>query len=471
MNLSQFLLALRARYKIVALVLVITVITTIIISLVLPKSYVGSTSLVVNYKGVDAITGLTMPAQLMPGYLSTQVDIIKSRAVALRAVDQLKLADNPAVIAQFRDETDGQGTVRDWLADLLLDKLDVLPSRESSVLTIVFKGADPQFVAAVANAFANAYLQTSVLLKTEPAQQASGYMTNQTKLLRDRYEAAQSKLSAYQQQHAIYNADNRLDVETARLNDLSSQLVVAQGQAMEATARRRQTQGEGAASPDVLNNSLIQNLKASLALAEAKLADTAQRLAPNHPQYQAAQSEVDKLRASLNEQIKVTSSGVVGNAEILQRREAELRQALAEQKAKVLALNTARDEFTVLSNEAENARRAYELAAQRYNQTSLEGQSNQTDVAILTPATAPIKPAGPKVLLNTALALVVGTMVGVGIALVLELRDRRVRSADELITRFELPLLGVIDKPRAVKRRRRLALPSATDGGARPAQA
>jgi uncharacterized protein involved in exopolysaccharide biosynthesis len=105
MNISQLLLALRARYKIVLLILAVTVITTVVISKMMPKTYSASTALVVNYKGVDAVTGLSAPSQLMPGYIATQVDIIKSRGVALKVVDALKLADNPEVQQQFAAAT------------------------------------------------------------------------------------------------------------------------------------------------------------------------------------------------------------------------------------------------------------------------------------------------------------------------------------------------------------------------------
>jgi succinoglycan biosynthesis transport protein ExoP len=472
MNLSQLLLALRARYKIVLLTLLITVAATIAISAMLPKTYIGNTSMVVNYKGVDPVTGLTLPAQMMPGYIATQADIIKSRGVALKVVDSLKLADNAKVQEQFNAATGGQGTVRDWLADLLLNKVDVVPARESSVLTISFKGNDPQFVAAVANAFASAYLQFSVQLKTEPVQQATGYITSQIKLLREQYEQAQSRLSKYQKENNIYSADNRLDIETARLNELSSQLVAAQAQTIEAVSRENQTKSGSAASPDVMNNGLIQSLKSNLAVAEAKFADTSQRLSRNHPQYIAAKSEVDKMRSTLNEQIAAASSSVAGNARIFQQREAELRAALTEQKAKIQGLNGARDEFNVLSNEAENARRGYEMASQRYNQTSLEGQSKQADIAVLTAATAPLSPSGPRVLLNTAMALVVGTILGVGAALALELLDQRVRSAGQLTQAFELPVLGVIAKSRIVQHKRSYpTLPHPGDGSPKAAQA
>lgn len=464
MNLSQLLLALRARYKIVLLTLGVTVVAALAISLILPKNYVAGVSMVVNYKGVDPVTGLSAPAQLMPGYIATQVDIIKSKSVALKVVDDLKLASIPAVQEQFKDATDGRGTLRDWLADLLLQKVDVVPARESSVLTINFRGNDPQFVSAVANAFANAYLDMSVQLKTNPVQQASGYITTQIKGLRDQYEAAQARLSKYQQENNIFSADNRLDVETARMNELSSQLVGVQSQNMDASSRRRQVEGNASHSPDVMNNPLIQGLKNSLSLAEAKFADTSQRLAPNHPQYISAKSEVDKLRSNLEEQIRVASNSVAATADITQRRESELRAALAAQKVKVQALNGARDEFSVLTNEMENARRAYEMATQRLNQTSLEGQSKQADIAVLTAATPPLEPAGPRVLLNTLLAIVVGTILGLGIVLILELLDQRIRSALHLSEAFGLPVLGVIQKPRVVSKKKKTSKSPGDDG-------
>lgn len=453
MSLTQFLLALRARYKIVFLILLLTVAAAAGVSSILPKSYVATSSLVVNYKGVDPVTGLSLPAQLMPGYIATQVDIIKSKGLALKVVDDLKLTEKPQLQKKYK-EAEGGEPIRDWIADLLVSKLGVVPARDSSVLNISFKGEDPHYVAAVANGFAAAYLQFSVQLKTEPAQQASGYINTQIQSLREQFEQAQNKLSEYQKKHNIYNADNRVDVETTRLNDLSTQLVQVQGLAMEAASRQRQVQGNASESPDVQNNVLIQTLQSNLAAAEAKFGDTSKRYSANHPQYIAAKSEVDKMRANLDEQIRATSAGIVSNARIYQQREAELRSALNAQKSKVLALNSARDEFNLLTNEVDNARRAYEAATLRFNQTSLEGKSKQADNALLTAATVPNKPSSPKMLINVLIAAVAGLILGIGAALVIELLDQRVRSAGNLGELFGLPVLGVIEKSRGRIRKR-----------------
>jgi chain length determinant protein EpsF len=360
-------------------------------------------------------------------------------------VDALHLSASPTVAQQFQDATEGRGNVRDWLADLLLKKLEIVPSRESSVVEISFKGADPGFAAAVSNAFADEYQKITVQLKTDPAKKASSYFNEQTKQLRDNLEAAQARLSKYQQEKGIVSLDNnRYDVELARLNDLSSQLVVAQGAAMEANSRQRMA-GRGGASPDVANNAVVQNLRVSLATAEARLADTSSRFGRNHPQYQAARAEADKLRAELNATMGQISQSVGNNAVVLRQREAELSAAVAAQKTRVLELNRARDELGPLLKELETAQRAYDAASQRFSQTRIEAQSEQSDVSVLNPAVAPTEPSGPRVLLNTLIAFLLGTVLGVGLALLLELLNRPVRSSSDLKDMLGIPVLGTIE--------------------------
>ncbi|WP_374357574.1 chain length determinant protein EpsF [Pseudoduganella danionis] len=458
MNVSQFFLILLARRWIILAALAVTVLVTVTVSLLLPKNYKATASVLLNYKGMDPVTGLTMPGQLLPGYMATQIDIITSKNVALRVVDAMGLANNPAVVEQFRDATNGKGNVRDWLAELMMKKLDVTPSRESSVVEISFKGADPAFVAAVANAYADEYQKISVQLKVEPMKKAAGYFNEQLKLLRDNVETAQARLSKYQQEHGIVSVDNRLDVENNRLNDLSAQLVGAQGQLMEANSRAGMASRGSGESPDVAGNPLVQSLRLSVGNAEAKLAELSQRLDRNHPQYQAAKAEVEKLRADLNAAIQSTTNSVGNNASILRKREADVRAALAEQKSKVLELNRTRDELNVLVKDVESAQRAFDVTSQRFSQTRIEGQADQSDISILNPAVAPLEAAGPKVMLNTLLSIVLGSILGVGLALGVEALDRRVRSDGDLVDVVGIPVLGVVEwnasqrRPTGIKR-------------------
>ena len=101
-------------------------------------------------------------------------------------------------------------------------------------------------------------------------------------------------------------------------------------------------------------------------------------------------------------------------------------------------------ELNVLRRDIESAQRAFELVSQRASQTNIESQTNQTNIAVLNPATAPSLPSKPKVLLNILVSIFLGTLLGVGLALMLELAQRRVRSAQDLVDALDLPVLGCI---------------------------
>ncbi|ACT48699.1 chain length determinant protein EpsF [Methylotenera mobilis] len=459
MNFSQFLLILKARFKIILLTFVTTVTITLVVSLLIPKSYTATTSLILNYKGMDPVTGIALPAQLMPGYMATQVDIITSQNVAVKVVDALKFTNSTQAQAQFQEATQGRGDIRNWFAGLLLKKLDVQPSRESSVIELSFTGADPEFAAIVANAFAVAYQETSLQLKTAPAQIASTYLGTQTKVLRENLKVAQTNLSAYQQENGITSGIEQFDAESAKLNELTAQLVAAQGNAIEASSRQNGTRGNAEQSPDVAANPLVQSLKVQISSTDAKLADIAQRLGQNHPQYQSAKAEADKIKSEYQEALRNATANVGGTARIHQQREGELRAQVAAQKTKVLALNRTRDQLALLQKDVDNAQRALEAVNQRFTQTSLEGQGNQTDVGILNPAVPPIKHSSPKTLVNLILAIFLGTLLGVGFALLAELLDRRVRSADDIQEGVAIPVLGVIVSDSLEQPRRRRFIP------------
>jgi chain length determinant protein EpsF len=442
MNINQLLAILYARRRIVIGTLAATMATTFAVTLVLPKSYEATTTLVMNVKGVDAVTGMSVPTMMLPSYMTTQVDIIQSKSVATHVVEALKIHQSPVIQQAFHEETGGRGDIRDWLSDALLKGLSVIPSRESNVLNLSYKATDPEFAAAVANAFATEYRKTSAQLRSQPLRDASAYINEQAKTLRATLEQARNRMSKFQQENGLVSVDNRLDIENSRLNELSTQLVAVQGQLAEAQSRRRSVvRGNAAEAPDVINNPLIQNLQAQLVQAEARFSETASKLDVNNPLYQSARAEVDKIRSSLDAQVKMTSNSISSSAKILLNREVEIRASLDAQKAKVLELNRTRDQLAVLERDVDNAQRAYDALMSRLNQTSLEGQSNQTEVAVLSPAIPPAKPSSPKMLVNMVLSLIMGLMLGGGVAVVIEMLDRRVRSQADLEA-DEAPYLG-----------------------------
>lgn len=447
MSFSQFLFVLRIRYKLIAITLFLIVAATVAVSLLISKTYKATATVLVNYKGADPVTGMVVPSQMMPGFMSTQADIITSKNVAKKVIASLGLATNESVRQSFIEATDGEGDISDWLAELLIRNLDAVPSKQSSLIDISFKGVSPQFAATVANAFADSYLQTTIQLKVDPSKKAAQYLEDQIRLFRDNLQVAQEKLSAYQQDKGIVSLDNRLDVETARLNELSSQLVMAQAQTMEAQSRERGASGTGLQdSPDIASSPIIQGLKAEIARAEGRFADISQKYEKNHPAYQGAKAEIDNLKAELVKQTRSVSGNVASNSRILKQRENEIRGALTSQKARVLEINRERDQLAMLSRAVDNAQQIYNTALERFTTNNLEAQSNMSDVVLLNPATPPLKPSSPNMLLNVLVAIFVGGFLGVVFALIAELINRRVRLPEDLIFAARAPVLGELKR-------------------------
>jgi succinoglycan biosynthesis transport protein ExoP len=446
MKLSQLFLILLARKKLILTVVLLSVVAAAALSLLLPKTYEASSQVITGYRATDPVTGLNTPQPQMQSYLATQVGIITSRNVALKVVDDLQLTEVAEFKEAFEEKPLPRGDIRDWIANRLLKKVDASPLKEGGLIHIGFKWDDPHFAASVANAFADQYRQASIQIKTNPLDEVGEYFDKHLKELRANLANAQGRLSKYQKDKGIVSVDRSLDHETMRLNELSSQLVEVQNQLMDANYRRQQVRGANAGdSPDVVSNQLIQNLKASLAVAEAKLAQVDKQFTPNHPSHIGARTEVESLRQELQRNTRITANSITNTAAILKQREQELSRSLQAQKQRVLQLNTERDQVAILAREVESAQRAYDNTMNRLNQINLEGRANQTDVSILSEAVAPTEPSSPKLLINLLLALVLGTMLGAAIAFMSEMRNRKVRHADELVDLLHTPVIGVME--------------------------
>ena len=438
----QFLLIMRARYGVALLTAALTVLATLAISLLMTKQYTATSAVVVDVKSPDPVSGILLGGMIAPGYMATQIDIINSERVAQRVVKLLRMEEDVVLRAQWQDDTDGRGQLLNWLATRLQKKLDAKPERESNVIKIGYTGSDPDTAAAVANAFAQAYLDVNLDLRLAPSRQYASFFDEQTKALRLRLERAQQALSSYQQKNGIVSADERIDFETAKLNETSSQLTAMQSQTTDSQSKRSTAQADTVA--EVIQSPLINGLKADVARLNAKLQETNAYLGRNHPQTQRAEAELATLRQQLTgETIKIASS-IDTTYQVGKLREQQLQDALALQKVRVLKLNKQRDELNVLRRDIETAQRAFEATSQRAAQTSIESQNGQTNIALLNAASVPLEPSRPRLTLNLLGALVLGSMLGIGLALLLELAHRRVRSADDLVEALNLPVLGSI---------------------------
>lgn len=457
MSPSQLLIIFKARWRIMLAVFLAVVLTVLAGCLLLPKKYTASASVLVDVKSPDPIAGMVFPAMMAPGYMATQMDLIQSERVARGAVRALRLTENTTMREQWQEMTQGVGSFEAWLASLLQAGLEVRPSRESSVISLSYEAVDPNFAAAIANAFVQSYINTTLELRVEPARQYGALFESQAKLARDRLEAAQNRLSAYQQEKGIIATDERLDVENARLNELSSQLVAIQAMSAEANSRKAKS---STSSQEVLNNPVVSTLKAEMSRQEARLKELNARLGSAHPQVIEAQASIGELRDRIAAEASRVNTSVAINSAVSQQREAQTREALEQQREKVLKMKEQRDEASVLLRDVESAQRTYENINARLSQASIEGQSTQTNVSVIKQAMPPSKPSSPRIMINMILAVLAGGMLAVVVGLTLEIRDRRLRTDFDVTELLELPVLGSIPsrnkpEPRALPWRKK----------------
>lgn len=454
MDIKRLFLILMGRSRLILFTFLVTVVTTAVITLLLPRTYTSTADLIFDFNAGNPAETSSFVSQQIPAYMNTQVEIISSPAVALKVVDRLGLADDPNAQANFAEATEGKGSVRHWVAGGLLRNLDVNQEIDSSTMGISYSSNDSARAAEMANAFTDAYIETNLQFRVEPARKSAEWFENQLTILRNDLRADQQALFDYQQETGIVGTDESADVQTARLAQISEQLVAVQEQGFEAQsqlAQLEQFQEEGRpleSIPAVISNPLISSLKGDLSSRQIELSRVAGQLGSNHPEYQRAAAEVGSARSALNEEINRVTEGIINDANIAERREAELIAALEEQKSSVLGLKGPRGQLDVYVQNVEDAQRSYDAALENLNQVSLQSQLNQSNVSVLNEAVEPINPSQPKIFMNMALAIFFGGVLGVGIALMIEMTRRYVRSEEDLSEALALPVLGLLERSR-----------------------
>jgi len=153
-------------------------------------------------------------------------------------------------------------------------------------------------------------------------------------------------------------------------------------------------------------------------------------------------AQVDALRARVASESSKVTGGARNATAASAAREAALKRDLERQRQRVIELRDARAGAATLVRDVDTAQKAYEAALQRYLVNKVESGASQTNVTVLNAAAEPTRAARPKAVLNIALGILVGLMLGLGAVFLLELVDRRVRSTADLEGALEVPLLG-----------------------------
>nr|WP_246359623.1 polysaccharide biosynthesis tyrosine autokinase [Sphingomonas yantingensis] len=470
--LRQYLrIAMRWRYVIIGAVVGCVLLGLIATLLMTPKYTATSTieisresDKVTNFQGVDQEASIADQE-----FYQTQYGLLRSRSLSERVAVQLRLIDDPKFFDMFGAAKDtpafelrngryapaGRAERQRVAGETLLKQLGVAPTRLSRLVDIRFTSPDAAFSAKVANAWANNFIETNLERKIQATSYGRNLLQRQLTEYKDRLDESQRQLVAYASQQQIINlpAQNGNQGQTTSERSIVADDLAALNAALaQATADRIQVQaryeqaGRAGASTEALRNVAINNLRQRRAELAAEYRQLMVRFEPGYPAAQAIQSQIDQLDRSIaREESRVTGSLVADFREAKQREDA-LKAKVDQLKSSYLDLRRRSIQYNIYQQEVDTNRSLYDGLLQRFKEIGVAGGVGVNNIAIVDPADVPQKPSSPRLLLNLAIAILAGLILGTTIALGLEQIDEAIADPAEVERRLGLPLLGSVPK-------------------------
>ncbi len=428
----QVLAVLAVRWPWALAVLVLCVAATAAVSMTMLKRYTAAASVMLDARSPDQVAGGAPNSSLPGGYMATQMDLIASERVGRAVIRALALDKDAALQAAWQKAGNGKGDFEAWLSEALQQGLSVKPAAVSNVVAVAYTSDDAAFSAEMANAYVKAYINTSLELRMERVRQYGSFFDARAKELRADLERAQEKLSAYQQQNGLLVGDEKLNLEATRLVELGAQLLAAQTANADVTGRVTQAGRQTDQLQEVWQNPAVASLGAEVTREEVRLGEMTSRLGESHPQRIEQEVRLSELRARLEAEKGRAARNVSFGNSATRARVAQISASLEAQRAKVLRMQSQREQSVALQREFDSAQRAFDAMQQRVHLASVESQNTYTNLSVLKHATVPMAPSSPNLLKNIGGSVALGALLGLGLVLGREQLDRRLRTVDDV---------------------------------------
>jgi succinoglycan biosynthesis transport protein ExoP len=451
----------RNRYVMIAIVAA-AILLGVVSVLVMPRIYTARASVQIDQQ-VAKVLGTEDTEPVVSGvdadrFLQTQVDVLKSRAMAGRVAERLGLAANDKFLERMTGSTvtpdPKAGTRLDRVIDTLERNLSIDMRRNSRVVGIFFTSRDPALAAEVANSFASNYIEGNIQRKFSTSAYSREFLQTQLGLAKGRLEESERTLIAYSRQAQLIDAtaggrqagtDGPRSLVTANLVQLNTSYAEAEAARVQARQRWEQARATPLMSlPEVLTNEAIQRLVQKRAESVAEMNELRQRLKPEHPTVEQASAEL----AELDVQIRTLARSVLESIRN-QYLTAERQHQALEAQVNVLKSATLNEQdrgvrYNILKREVDTNRQLYESLLQRYKEVSAESGIATNNVTVVDTAEAPRKPTSPRPLINLALALLGGIALALAYAFGREYLDDAIRDPQDIEAKLNLPVLGVV---------------------------
>lgn len=468
------------------LIIIFTLVTFAVVVLgtfSLTPQYLGSTKVMIEKASSENLTNRYTYNYSDPEFFETQVQLIKSHAVAKRVVELLSLestydnymgkSNKPSSLQIFENwvshlkgiildtfnpaADDGAVTVprpsrsrADQLADAITAGVNVSPIKESRIVSIQFSSPNPEFAALVANTVTKAYVETTLDMKMEATRRTLAWMTDKAEQERLKLDKKERKIQSYMRANDLVTLENRIAVIPQKLSEINTQLLRSRNQREKLEALYRKVKlvdDDPAAAESILGmtkGNTLQVLRDQILKAEQKIRELSTKFGSKHPKMIKAKGDLDILEKKKAGEIVRLIAEIKNEFELAVSDENNLQKQLDNTKVEAQNLNEKFIQYNVYKRELETNQQLYDSLLSKMKEQSMTAENQPINLWIVESAGIPLKPFKPRTKVNLLLGIVVGLFGGIGLAFFVEYLDQSIKYPDETEQALGVPVLGMV---------------------------
>ena len=404
--------------------------------------------------------------------MNTQIEVIKSKSVALRVVKELKLdkdgefqrrtsplemiAEDLGLTHQSSaagrqpgdDPPKRSAETLDRAADVLLAKLQVERVPFSYILKISVTSEDPVKAQRLAETVADEYLANQREARQDALQRVVAWLKARVDDLQSHVLETESSIEKLKAESGITDTGFN-NVTEQQITEVNTQLTNARGEVEEKRAHVDQANrvfaghGQIYEVPEVLASSVISSLRLKQAELNQHITELRTRLLDNNAEVAAVRSQL----ATINKALYDEAERIFGNMKNAYESAVRRQQSL---EGNLQKLTAARGNSAVyiklqqLRRVADADRTLYENYLSQYNEISQRRTLQDASERIIAPAALPESPSSPRRILFYGVAGVFGLGGGLLLAFLREYFRTGVKTGTEVEQSFGCPVLGVV---------------------------
>jgi capsular exopolysaccharide synthesis family protein len=389
----------------------------------------------------DARNGVDAMRMTQQDIVETQVNLIQSASVLESALQTGRLLDLP----EFAEAVDP--------VELLRDSLDVTSVRRTTLIKVAILHASAATAARIVNAVVDAYESQEASRKMAVSDKGLAELRDKAEQLRVKLGTESKQLHEFMSDNQMVSLEKSQNIVVARLMELSRKLAEVEParlskQSMVETARKAVEEGQSVdAIPEVLASTIIKALKTDLAKLEQEYAELLPRLGESHPQLQAVANQIGALQTKLARESSTIIESMENEYEQALREEELLRTALKEQEGRVMEFNRLSARYDMLKQSLDSAQQAFETIMRRIEEIDINRMSDQGKMSfVVSRASKPTQPSWPRKGAYMMAAVLLGAMLGVGLAFFVDYMDTTVRDEDAVKRTFDCAVVGHVPR-------------------------